>query len=414
MGSQRDRCVLLCVLLSSAVCILCLNIPVSSASSSPLAPTQSYASSPPSVSTSSPVFALQGPDPRGSLQSSGYYVGTSKRLLSLNACLSDAQCWGRGRRCIDGRCWGFAGPRRTVFECGVETVCNLGSINGHFYGEGGKGNMGLFLLQVIRGAPWDCGQLRALPPQQHTTCGDSQACELMPAAHQEQHSNQAAEENGETLSLGKAVRCTYTPGITSQSSCTASLGLVPPDLPVGLYALCGCSSTDLRSKGRPCSSVIDFSVPIGTLKITGFEAPVAVSVAPLDARAGSPVAAEFTHAAAKEASAAAADVEPAGTAKAIAKNGAAASEDVEPNRVTGAGQSDTIDDTEPLQAVPAYRGRQQLLLPRFICTAGLPCELPTIKGVGLNSTLHFVRAFDGLHASCVEAAKASFLPCYCY
>ncbi|CDJ59328.1 sushi domain-containing protein / SCR repeat-containing protein, putative [Eimeria maxima] len=311
-----------------------------------------------------------GPDPRGSLQSSGYYVGTSKRLLSLNACLSDAQCWGRGRRCIDGRCWGFAGPRRTVFECGVETVCNLGSINGHFYGEGGKGNMGLFLLQVIRGAPWDCGQLRALPPQQHTTCGDSQACELMPAAHQEQHSNQAAEENGETLSLGKAVRCTYTPGITSQSSCTASLGLVPPDLPVGLYALCGCSSTDLRSKGRPCSSVIDFSVPIGTLKITGFEAPVAVSVAPLDARAGSPAAAEFTHAAAKEASAAAADVEPAGTAKAIAKNGAAASEDVEPNRVTGAGQSDTIDDTEPLQAVPAYRGhstgftRVALRLPR--------------------------------------------------
>ena len=412
MGFQRDRRALLHLLLSSAVSLLCLNVQAANANSYSSSLTQSLIdSSPHFTSFSSPVgSALQSAEPKSPLSSSESYSETAKGLLSLNACLSDAQCWGRGRRCIEGRCWGFAGPRRVAFECGVESLCSVGPIDGHFYGEGSTGSRGLFMLQAIRGDPWDCGLPRALAPPQQTACGDgdAQACELLAAGHHDQTSGHDARKEGETLSLGKAVRCTYTPGIAPQSSCTARLGLVPLELPVGLYTLCGCSSTDLEAKNKPCSSPIDFSVPIGTLKITGFEAPAVVPAAP---PAAARAVTDSNGIGAAAAPAAAAADEPAGTAAAAATEEAAAATDPEANTLAGVVESDTIEETEPLQAIPAPNGQQQqLLVPRFVCTVGLPCELPSIKGVGLDSTRHFVRAFTGLHSSCLEAAKAGFLP----
>ncbi|XP_026191684.1 uncharacterized protein LOC34619245 [Cyclospora cayetanensis] len=314
------------------------------------------------------------------LSSSTLFSEVSKRLLDLNSCISDVQCWGRGRRCIDGRCWGFAGPRHDPFRCEAGTVCALDRVDGHFYGEGGRGSVGRFLLQPIQGSLEDCGSDRGVLHKPHILCeGTSPGCDLTEAGHQ----NGVPAED--TFQLGAPVECTYTPGITTQSSCSARLGFVPPSLPVGRYALCGCSSTDLGGNGRVCSSIEDFSAPVGVLLITGFAAPAASIASPRDS--------EIAKKAGLESQAKPAHIEADSTTQ----------EDTQ----LAAESSEGIIETDPIQVVPSSVTQQHLLLPRFSCTADLPCELPGIKGFGLNSKDHFVRAISGIHSSCQGTAKAS-------
>lgn len=81
----------------------------------------------------------------------------SKRLLELHSCVRDSDCFGDGRRCIERRCWGFAGPESRPFLCRVGNACHL-RLKGHFYGEGGQAGNGVFALRVVKGESYTaCG-----------------------------------------------------------------------------------------------------------------------------------------------------------------------------------------------------------------------------------------------------------------
>ncbi|KAL8275828.1 hypothetical protein Esti_000391 [Eimeria stiedai] len=307
------------------------------------------------------------------------FTDRAKRLLDLSSCITDAQCWGRGRRCIEGRCWGFAGPRPQPFTCASGAACTLSPVNGHFYGQGSRGNRGLFMLRLIEGPLTACGELGNAPVKApSTTCADdSTDCVLADAGKDAVDDRTASSGELDALVLGAPVRCLYTPGITAQATCAVRLGFVKPSTPVGSYALCGCSSTDLAGNGEVCSSDEDFSVPVGTLQITGF-APPPIPYTRVEAAALA-TAAGAKHAGEREGG----DI-PAGSTDAT-----------------------TVSDAEPLGTIPASTNMPQLLLPRFSCAKGLPCELPGIRGHGLETNEHFVRAFPGVHRSCEEAAKVS-------
>ncbi|KAL8453107.1 hypothetical protein Emed_000977 [Eimeria media] len=304
----------------------------------------------------------------------------AKRLLDLSACITDSQCWGRGRRCVEGRCWGFAGPRPQPFKCASGTVCTLSPVNGHFYGQGSRGSRGLFMLRVVEGPLTVCGEPGNAPiktPSTTTCAEDSPDCVLADAGKEASEGSSASLGELDALVVGEPVRCLYPPGITAQAACTVRLGFVKPSMTVGSYALCGCSSTDLAGNGEACSSDADFSVPVGTLQITGFASP-AIPFTKAEAPALA-TAAKEEHASEKE---------EGGTAAASA-------------------EATTVKDTEPLEAIPASANLPPLLLPRFSCAKGLPCELPGIRGHGLETNEHFVRAFPGVHRSCEEAEKVS-------
>lgn len=404
-GSRRGRYAQLYVLFSSLVSLVSLfcffiSVAHSSSSSAPL-PLQDFASAP----TNSTSSTKENRFVPGNLAPSASFSETAKRLLDLNTCLSDSHCWGRGRRCIAGRCWGFAGPRHFPFECGVETQCRLGPIDGHFYGEGSQGSRGLFMLRVINGALSDCGSSSSyqLEHADGERVEDAD-CDLNEAGQLKQTNGHVAVGDGKTFVLGEALRCTYTPGITPQSTCNVSLGVVPSDVPVGFYALCGCSSTDLGASGRPCSSNEDFSVPVGLLRITGFEAPATVDFDPDVSPASAAVAGSTLASTAGSNSTA--------SHKNVKLGSTEATKEVAPPleiRKGGAAVEarETIDDTEPLQILLSIEDQKKLLLPSFSCIVGLPCELPSIKGVGLVSTEHFVRAFPGVYPSCQAASEAS-------
>ncbi|PHJ24936.1 sushi domain (scr repeat) domain-containing protein [Cystoisospora suis] len=81
----------------------------------------------------------------------------SKRLLELHSCVHDTDCFGAGRRCIERRCWGFAGPETRPFLCRLGDPCHL-TLKGHFYGEGGQAGNGVFALRVVKGEGYaTCG-----------------------------------------------------------------------------------------------------------------------------------------------------------------------------------------------------------------------------------------------------------------
>ena len=315
----------------------------------------------------------------------------SKRLLQLNACLSDAQCWGRGRRCIEGRCWGFAGPRRLPFQCAIGAVCELRRIDGHFYGQGSKGSRGLFMLQAIQGPLAACGTGGSRPSKPALCEEDSPDCDLSQSGEQRKTSGHSVVGERDTFLVGAPRRCMYTPGITAQSACSLRLGFIPPSLPVGTYALCGCSSTDLGANGQPCSSEADFSIPVGKLEITGFASPAVSSAAA--AAAAAPGAAS------------------SGSSDSPSRAATEAAEKQEEEASTA--EEDAVQEAETLQELPSSIPHQQLLLPRFSCTVGFPCELPGIRGHGLNDEDHFVRAFSGIYGSCERAAKVSCCCCCC-
>lgn len=324
----------------------------------------------------------------------------AKRLLELNACISDANCWGVGRRCVEGRCWGFAGPHPNAFECQSGTVCTLERINGHFFGEGSRGTRGLFMLQVINGPLSSCGSCSMRDATQNNApflCEDGDTdCFLAAAGEGAQAiKGSSAPAEGQTLVLGAPMRCLYTAGLSVQPTCSVRLGFLPPTLPVGSYALCGCSSTDLGGNGQPCSSEADFSVPVGTVNIKGFEGPVVSKLIPAASPAGA-------------AGATGSGENVTSIAATLAKGDA----DEEPEKTT-----DVVEEREPLEVISFSNHRPSVLLPRFSCSTDLPCELPGIRGFGLDTQQHFIRAFSGAYASCEEAAKVSSAspccPCCC-
>ncbi|CDJ40550.1 sushi domain-containing protein / SCR repeat-containing protein, putative [Eimeria tenella] len=268
------------------------------------------------------------------------------------------------------------------------------------------------MLRVINGALSDCGSSSSYQLEHADgERAEDADCDLNEAGQLKQTNGHVAVGDGKTFVLGEALRCTYTPGITPQSTCNVSLGVVPSDVPVGFYALCGCSSTDLGASGRPCSSNEDFSVPVGLLRITGFEAPATVDFDPDVSPASAAVAGSTLASTAGSNSTA--------SHKNVKLGSTEATKEVAPPleiRKGGAAVEarETIDDTEPLQILLSIEDQKKLLLPSFSCIVGLPCELPSIKGVGLVSTEHFVRAFPGVYPSCQAASETSTplrLPC---
>ncbi|KEP64201.1 UNVERIFIED_CONTAM: sushi domain (scr repeat) domain-containing protein [Hammondia hammondi] len=80
-----------------------------------------------------------------------------KRLLELSACEVDTDCFGQGRRCVERRCWGFAGPESRRFLCRMGEQCNL-ALKGHFYGTADERADAVFAVSIVEGNDFSvCG-----------------------------------------------------------------------------------------------------------------------------------------------------------------------------------------------------------------------------------------------------------------